>query len=191
MPKPKATEPAIRADRKAIADKQFDEALALPRDAGQRLELLKAAVRQLAEEDRLPRLHALQQAGALSGIELWHLLLENYFDINGPYLTCTDILPMFRVAFAANGLLRFKNEQIPTEPKILFRAAHPEGKRGISWSSSLEGAKKFLNDPEKKVYRVLAKPAHMLGVFQEIGEEEYFLDCDLIPDPQEVPSSEL
>ena len=47
-------------------------------------------------------------------------------------------------------------------------------------------AEKFLTDPTKRIYSVVAQPEHMLGIFSKIGEYEYFLDYELILEPKEI-----
>jgi hypothetical protein len=118
MPEPKKTDENVRKHRRAQAKSIIEKALNA--DAPERLELFKAGIRQLAEEDRLPCLSKLYDEGAVPGSELWHLLLENYWDINDPYLTCPNLLPMFRAAVKANGRLRDHNEQVPTKPRTMF-----------------------------------------------------------------------
>lgn len=70
--------------------------------------------------------------------------------------------------------------QHPREPVVLYRGARPEGKRGMSWSTSQADASRYaeLNvEGEARVYRATVEPDAILGI---INDEH-------IVDPRKLP----
>jgi hypothetical protein len=154
--------------------------------AADRLSVLRSFAFKLDDRDKLAEIAKLYDSGVMTGGELWDLLLNNYYNINEPSSHYADVLRLFREAVSANGPLHFDNDPVPLKAVRLYRASFPTAARGISWSWDRRCAEKFLTMSDKRLYTVVARPEHFLGVFSKIGEREVMLDPELIDEPDEV-----
>lgn len=82
---------------------------------------------------------------------------------------------------------RRAESQRPTEPVRLYRGAPPEGKAGMSWTSSRTVAEQFAagglrGRPQGTVWTALVDPARLLAHFPgSRDEDEYVINPDGLP----------
>ncbi|MBD5605783.1 MAG: hypothetical protein IAI48_11960 [Candidatus Eremiobacteraeota bacterium] len=154
---------------------------------GCRVAALRAGIQILREGDRLARIDELHAANTITADELWDLLRSTYFDVNDPYKSCPNLLNLFRAAVRSCGIIKFANEDAPTVPVIAYRGSDEKGKRGLSWSTNREVARTFANQVTLgNIYVVEVQLAAILGVLRKAGEDELFVDYELIAEPEEV-----
>jgi len=171
----------IRKDRQRRAQRILDDLA----DTPNRADLLRAYVQRLSDVDKLPAVKRLFDEGKIDIHELRELFLDAFRDVNDPSLTLREIVDVFRFIYRETGLLFYEKDIRPQGPMVLYRAATPEGARGISWSQRLESAERFMA-PGKRIYQIAAPLENeWFGYFGQNGEHEVFVDPDLIEEPVE------
>jgi hypothetical protein len=79
-----------------------------------------------------------------------------------------------------------KPAERPTEPMLLWRAAHPTYKRGFAWTDSRKVAEWFLQaryGRNHRLYEVVAPPDRLLAYIHDSGrgESEWIIDARALP----------